>query len=149
MKHAVMKRHDDAVVTSATSKVHVALEVLAEPVELALRDVQRLLENGPLYSLRAGWSREGALIGPVSISFKIGSQVLNVDSGLPIFKLVSSVKCREDLFKELVILVWVHSFQEHSKDSDFSAIQSIPCILATEMHNMELCSMKLAFNSML
>lgn len=147
MKHAVMEGHDDAVVTSATSKVHVALEVLAEPAELALRDVQGFLENGPLYALRAGWSREGAMIGPVSVSIKIGSQVFNVDRGRS--SIVSSVKCLEDLFKEWVILFWLHGFQEHSKDSDFSAIQSILHLLATEMHNMELCSVKLAFNGML
>ena len=105
-----MEGHDDAVVTSAASKVHAALEVLAEPFELALRDVQGFLENGPLYTLRAGWSREGALIGPVGISFKIGSQVLNVDSGLITVPLVSSVKCFEDLVKELVIFVWAHGF---------------------------------------
>ena len=110
MKHAVMEGHDDAVVTSATSKVHVALEVLAEPVKLALRDVQRLLEYGPLYSLRAGWSREGALIGPVGICVEFSHQSINVDCYLVTISVrhISCFKCAEHLFKEWVILVRVH-----------------------------------------
>ena len=57
-----MDGHNDAIVTITACEVPVTLEIRAELVELANGNVQGLLQNGPLDTFCAGWSREGALV---------------------------------------------------------------------------------------
>ena len=146
---AVMEGHDDSVVAIATSKGTVTLEVLAELVELAIGDVQGCLKDGPLDTLSAWWSREGALIRPEGICAETGSQCLHIDLGLTCFWLVSCFKCFEDLIKESVILVGIHGVEKHSKDGDLIAIRSLCFVFTPEMHEMELCGVTMTFNGML
>ena len=70
VEHAVVDRHDHAVIAVATSKAFVASEILAELAELPVGDVLWSLQDGPLDTLCARWSREGALIGPVGFGIK-------------------------------------------------------------------------------
>ena len=67
IEHAVVDGHDHTVVTISACKFHIALKMFAEPMELAVGDVLRRLKDGPLDTLCARWSSEGALIGPVGI----------------------------------------------------------------------------------
>ena len=67
IEHAFVDRHDHTVVTIATCKVLFACKMLAEPFELAVGDVLGRLKDGPLDTLCARWSREGALIRPIGI----------------------------------------------------------------------------------